>query len=67
MQKIKIVNAGHNKLNVVKEVKNLTGLGLKESKDIVNIEGIFEISDEHDTESVINAFLEIGAIVEKSI
>lgn len=29
-------SAGPNKLNVVKEVKNLTGLGLKESKDLVD-------------------------------
>jgi large subunit ribosomal protein L7/L12 len=29
-------SAGANKLNVVKEVKNLLGLGLKEAKDIVD-------------------------------
>jgi large subunit ribosomal protein L7/L12 len=29
-------SAGANKLNVVKEVKNLTGLGLKEAKDMVD-------------------------------
>jgi large subunit ribosomal protein L7/L12 len=29
-------SAGANKLNVVKEVKNLTGLGLKEAKDLVD-------------------------------
>lgn len=31
-----LVSAGDNKLNVVKEVKNLTGLGLKEAKDLVD-------------------------------
>ncbi len=29
-------DAGANKLNVVKEVKNLLGLGLKEAKDLVD-------------------------------
>ncbi len=29
-------DAGPNKLNVVKEVKNLLGLGLKEAKDLVD-------------------------------
>ena len=29
-------SSGANKLNVVKEVKNLTGLGLKEAKDLVD-------------------------------
>ena len=29
-------SAGANKLNVVKEVKNLLGLGLKEAKDLVD-------------------------------
>ena len=29
-------DAGANKLNVVKEVKNLMGLGLKEAKDLVD-------------------------------
>ncbi len=31
-----LANAGANKLNVVKEVKNVLGLGLKEAKDLVD-------------------------------
>lgn len=31
-----LANAGANKLNVVKIVKDLTGLGLKEAKDLVD-------------------------------
>lgn len=31
-----LANAGANKLNVVKVVKDLTGLGLKEAKDLVD-------------------------------
>ena len=30
-----LTNAGANKLNVIKAVKSITGLGLKESKDMV--------------------------------
>lgn len=30
-----LVNAGANKINVIKEVRALTGLGLKEAKDLV--------------------------------
>lgn len=33
---VHLTSAGANKLNVVKEVKNLLGLGLKEAKDIVD-------------------------------
>jgi large subunit ribosomal protein L7/L12 len=31
-----LTSAGANKLNVVKEVKNILGLGLKEAKDLVD-------------------------------
>jgi large subunit ribosomal protein L7/L12 len=31
-----LTNAGANKLQVVKVVKDLTGLGLKEAKDVVD-------------------------------
>jgi large subunit ribosomal protein L7/L12 len=30
-----LVNAGENKINVIKEVRAITGLGLKEAKDLV--------------------------------
>ncbi len=30
-----LANAGANKINVIKEVRTLTGLGLKEAKDLV--------------------------------
>ena len=33
---VTLKDAGANKLNVVKEVKNLLGLGLKEAKDLVD-------------------------------
>lgn len=33
---VHLTSSGANKLNVVKEVKNLLGLGLKEAKDLVD-------------------------------
>lgn len=32
---VNLVNFGANKINVIKAVKNITGLGLKEAKDLV--------------------------------
>ena len=32
---VMLVNAGANKINVIKEVRTITGLGLKEAKDLV--------------------------------
>ena len=59
-------DAGANKLNVVKEVKNITGLGLKEAKDLVDgapsplKTGINKVEAE-----TIKATLEgVGAVVE---
>jgi len=34
-----LVDAGANKINVIKEVRALTGLGLKEAKDLVDAGG----------------------------
>lgn len=61
---LKIENSGHNKLNVVKEIKNITGMGLKESKDLVDTEGTFEVIDEY-TESAIASLQEAGATIVK--
>ncbi|NBX49745.1 50S ribosomal protein L7/L12, partial [bacterium] len=33
---VEITSAGENKINVIKAVRELTGLGLKEAKDIVD-------------------------------
>lgn len=32
---VMLVNSGANKINVIKEVRTITGLGLKEAKDLV--------------------------------
>ena len=34
-----LVNAGASKINVIKEVRTITGLGLKEAKDLVDAGG----------------------------
>jgi large subunit ribosomal protein L7/L12 len=46
------VDAGANKINVIKEVRTITGLGLKEGKDLVEagckvIEAVGEVDAEN--------------------
>lgn len=59
-------DAGANKLNVVKEVKNLLGLGLKEAKDLVDgapsplKNGI----NKAEAESIKSTLEGVGAVVE---
>jgi len=59
-------NAGAAKLNVVKLVKELTGLGLKEAKDIVDAapKAIKEGVSKEDAESLKAKLVEAGAEVE---
>jgi large subunit ribosomal protein L7/L12 len=58
--------AGANKLNVVKIVKDLTGLGLKEAKDLVDgaPKPIKEGVDKGTAEEIANKLKEAGAEVE---
>src|SRR6201987_4765437 len=58
--------AGANKLNVVKIVKDLTGLGLKEAKDLVDgaPKPVKEGISKADAESIKKALEEAGAKVE---
>ena len=37
---VTLVNAGAAKINVIKVIKEITGLGLKEAKDIVDANGV---------------------------
>lgn len=62
MATLKIIDAGPNKLHTVKVVKDYTGLGLKECKDIVDQEGTFKVNDA-DVNAVIRSFEEIEARV----
>lgn len=58
--------AGANKLNVVKIVKDLTGLGLKEAKDLVDgaPKPIKEGVNKADAEGMVTKLKEAGADVE---
>lgn len=58
--------AGPNKLNVVKVVKDLTGLGLKEAKDLVDgaPKPIKEGVSKADAEALVAKLKETGAEVE---
>lgn len=59
-------NAGASKLNVVKAVKDLTGLGLKEAKELVDAapKSIKEGVSKEEAESIKAALTEAGAEVE---
>lgn len=58
--------AGANKLGIVKIVKELTGLGLKEAKDLVDSapKAIKEGADKATAEEIKNKLTEAGAEVE---
>ena len=59
-------SAGANKLKVVKEVKNLRGLGLKDAKDLVDgaPSTIKEGTSKEDAQALKSALEEAGAVVE---
>jgi large subunit ribosomal protein L7/L12 len=59
-------SSGPNKLNVVKEVKNILGLGLKEAKDLVDAapSNIKEGVSKDEAEGLKKALEEAGAVVE---
>ena len=61
-----LVNAGPSKLNVVKIVKDLTGLGLKEAKDLVDgaPKAIKEGVSKAEADEVAGKLKEAGAEVE---
>ena len=60
-----LVEAGPNKINVIKEVRTITGLGLKEAKDLVEAGGkIKEAISKTDAEGLKKKLEEAGAKVE---
>lgn len=61
-----LVNAGGAKLQVVKVVKDLTGLGLKEAKDLVDgaPKAVKEGISKEEAESIKSQLVEAGAEVE---
>ena len=60
-----LTEAGPNKINVIKEVRTITGLGLKEAKDLVEAGGkVTEGATKADAEALKKKLEEAGAKVE---
>ncbi|MEI4471323.1 50S ribosomal protein L7/L12 [Frigidibacter sp. MR17.24] len=60
-----LVEAGANKINVIKEVRGITGLGLKEAKDLVEAGGkVKEAAPKTEAEEIKKKLEEAGAKVE---
>ena len=60
-----LTDAGANKINVIKEVRAITGLGLKEAKDLVEAGGkVKEGASKADAEAMKKKFEEAGAKAE---
>jgi large subunit ribosomal protein L7/L12 len=60
-----LTDAGPNKINVIKEVRTITGLGLKEAKDLVEAGGkVKEAVSKADAEGFKKKLEEAGAKVE---
>lgn len=58
--------AGEQKINVIKAVKEITGLGLKEAKDIVDgaPKAVKEGAKKEEAEEIKKKLEEVGAVVE---
>ncbi len=60
-----LMEAGPNKINVIKEVRTITGLGLKEAKDLVEAGGrVKEAASKADAEAMKKKLEDVGAKVE---
>ena len=60
-----LVDAGANKINVIKEVRGITGLGLKEAKDLVEAGGkVKEAAAKDEAEDIKKKLEAAGAKVE---
>jgi large subunit ribosomal protein L7/L12 len=60
-----LLEAGPNKINVIKEVRTITGLGLKEAKDLVEAGGkVKEGVTKADGEALKKTLVDAGAKVE---
>ena len=60
-----LTEAGPNKINVIKEVRTITGLGLKEAKDLVEAGGkVKEAASKTDAEAMKKKLEDAGAKVE---
>ena len=58
-----LADAGANKINVIKEVRGITGLGLKEAKDLVEgaPKAVKEAISKGEAEEIVKKLTEAGA------
>jgi large subunit ribosomal protein L7/L12 len=63
---VQLMSAGEKKINVIKVVRELTGLGLKEAKDLVDNapNPVKENISKEEAESIRTKLTEVGATVE---
>ena len=63
---VNLTNAGANKVNVIKVVRAVTGLGLKEAKDLVDgaPKPVKEGVPKADAEAILKQLIEAGATAE---
>ena len=61
-----LLAAGDNKVNVIKVVREITGLGLKEAKDLVDgaPKAVKEAAPKADAEAILKQLLDAGAKAE---
>jgi large subunit ribosomal protein L7/L12 len=61
-----LTSAGANKINVIKVVREVTSLGLKEAKDLVDAapKAIKEGVNKEEAETIKKKFVDAGAVVE---
>ena len=60
-----LLEAGPNKINVIKVVREITGLGLKEAKDLTEAGGkVKEGVSKADAEALMKKFVDVGAKAE---
>ena len=61
-----LANAGANKINVIKEIRAITGLGLKEAKDLVEgaPKNVKEGVNKDDAKKIKDQLVAAGATVE---
>lgn len=60
-----LTSAGGNKISVIKEVRGITGLGLKEAKEVVDNGGVIkEGASKEEAESIKEKLTAAGATVE---
>jgi len=61
-----LTNVGSNKINVIKAVREVTSLGLKEAKDLVDgaPKTVKEGVSKEEAESIQKKFTEVGATIE---